>query len=284
MDLINISNIKRLYVLKEDPKIFIKNIFYIKLLVYFEDIKFIEYMDIKSNCFLWIFNILYCLIQSKCSKKFIDKYVELYYINQNLQQRLKQINKIFTTSNNIKFIQLVKRLSFYEKDKYTRLSIEFGLSPINLLINKISNIDRILDLTLKYNRWDCLIDMYLSKYININILIKHLPKCIKFSNNQLIKPGKKINRLICTCEKIPELINSEKFLLELFGNILSVYNKKLKYHFIKLGTYVSRFFNSKLDDIILSNQKLCEKFIFTTSNLENENFIKSMDSTISNNY
>jgi len=275
METINFTNIKNIRKLKKTPIIFVKNIFYIKLLVYFEDLEFIKYMNLKFNSFLWTVYILNCLIESKCSNKFLDQYIECYYTKHNLSQRLTQIIKL-SWNNSVKNTKIIKRLSFYEKDKYADLSIKSGISPTVLLINKISSIDHLLYLSIKYNRWDCLIDMYLSKYINKDILVTHLPKCVRYFKFNLDKTRKKIYRLISVCEEIPELCNSGNFLLDLLGCIFTVYNKNCNYHLIRLSTILTNFFKTELSHIILSNQKLCDKFIEATNNFYSDFSIESI--------
>jgi len=271
-NIINIKNIRKL----KQKHIFIKNIFYIKLLVYFEDLEFIKYMNLKSNCFLWTVYILDCLIKSKCSNKFIDLYIEFYYIKHNLSKRLKHIIKLTRWNDIIDKSKIVKKFSFYEKEKYAELSIRSGISPTILLINKISSVDHLLDLSIKYNRWDCLIDMYLSKYISKDILVIHLPKCIKYFEFNLEKPRKKINRLISVCEKTPELANSGNFLLELMCCMFTIYNKNLHYYLVRLSTIVTNFFKTELYHVILSNQKVCDKFIETSNDFYSDFSIESI--------
>lgn len=259
MDTISFSYIYNVWALKYNKKNFTKNIFYIKLLVYFKDLHFIQYIDLSTYDILWVKSIIYCLIECKCPDTLIDTFIENYYFKFNLNKRLNQI------SDNIENINFVKRLSFYEKKKYADIYIRFGDSPTVLLVNKISCVNHLVNLSVKYNRWDCLINMYLSKYIGQDLLLAHLPKTVKYFGTDCFYDlkinGKKLHRLIETYEQIPELSNSKVFLLDLIGLIVSIYDKKFNYHFDKLSIIASNFFKTDMYNIIFSNDKLCKKII-----------------------
>ena len=93
MEQINTSFIQKYYKDKKDKLIVFKNIFYIKLLGYFEDIDFLQRIETnnKINKFEWYFLVLMVLGISKCSDQFVNKFINEYYNTFPLKQRLRII-------------------------------------------------------------------------------------------------------------------------------------------------------------------------------------------------
>jgi hypothetical protein len=252
MEQINTSFIQKYYKDKKDKLIVFKNIFYIKLLGYFEDIDFLQRIETnnKINKFEWYFLVLMVLGISKCSDQFINKFINEYYIIYPLKQRLLMLSNFdfyLLSSNFPRIIKLIKKLSFYEQEKFIKIQLKNNLSPTQLIICKLITREQIIKYINEKQSLSCAINLYNSKYIDKNMVLEIANKSFA-SNKSCVYEIKTWLQLI-------DIFQDIDFQLNLF-----VFNLLNCYSLYPIKKLIEKMPSNTLN-MIISNKKLCEKFI-----------------------
>lgn len=254
MEQINTSIIKDYFSHKKiDTKLIIyKNTFYIKLLGYFEDMDFFQYLKFTKQVtkFEWYFIVLIILSISKCSDQFVNKFINEYYNTFPLKQRLriiKSFNYELLGANIPQVIKLFNKLSFYEKEKFISIWLKKNYSPTQLIVCRLVTPDQMIKYMNEKYCLCCAINLYNSKYIDINTLLEIANKAFK-SNEYYNLNTKTWLQLASICLDINYQLNLLTFNLT---NCFSLYPFKKLVKLLPSNTL----------SIIISNEKLCVQFI-----------------------
>ncbi len=228
-----------------------KNIFYIKLLGYFEDNDFIQYINFKKESKLkWYFLILIVLFISKCSDNFINKFINEYYLLFPLDERIQVLNSLdyyLMRAYSSSVIKLIKKLSFYEQKQFIKKWLKKECSPTDLIINKLVSLNDIIEYINKNESLVCAINLYKSKYIDKKIVVQLINKTFE-SNISFNTNHKEWIQLI-------DISSDINFKLNLI--VLNLLNCHSLYPFKKMiGKMPVNTIN-----LIVSNKKLCYRFI-----------------------
>ncbi len=175
MEQINTSFIQNYFKNKNKLTIY-KNIFYIKLLGYFEDMSFVQYLNFNGQIskFEWYFLVLLVLFISKCSDQFVDKFINEYYNIFPLKQRLENIRRFnFSALNaNIsKVIKSIDKLSFYEQKEFVKRYLNKNGSPTQLIICRLVSSEEMIKYMCEKECFNCAINLYNSKYISNDMFL-----------------------------------------------------------------------------------------------------------------
>lgn len=260
-------------IFKTNMSIYSKNIFYIILLINFEDLDFFEYINLSNYRLEWIVHILVCLGLSKCSDKFVNKFIHQIYLMEPLNKRINKIESIWYDISPKPYkpliVKLISKLSFYEKKKFIQICFADKFSPTQLIINNIGTYEEFESLAIKNNCWEWIIDLFNSKYINIDKLINILQKIISRSRPEnTFELKSKINQLINLSIRTLELSESYEYNINLLGYLILIYDHWLKIPFCDfLDHLATTHFLDKIQILktILSNTKLIDKLISTLS-------------------
>ncbi len=228
-----------------------KNIFYIKLLAYFEDMDFLQYLQyLDCDSLQWNFFLLITLFVSKCSDQFVNKFINEQYSTFPLKQRLGMIgrlNFVALGANTQNVIKSIKKLSFYEQKEFIKNYLNNDKSPTQLIVCRLVTPEEMIKYMFDSNSLFCAINLYVSKYIDIATFLQIANKA--FESNEW------------------DIDNYPKIWLQL-GNVCSDTNYLLKLIVFNLSNCYSLYPFKKLMEkmpsnaleLIISNKKLCGYF------------------------